>query len=136
MSDALARRMSPLIIPVDFDGTIVHHRFPEIGDIVPGAIEVLKDLVAAGHFIILHTCRSGEQLEAARKFVEAQGVRLHAVNENLPADEWVGSTKVWGHIYIDDAALGCPTLPDGRGRRYVDWAEVRYMLGFIGVLPE
>lgn len=32
------------VIAVDFDGTIVKHRFPEIGDEVPHAVEVLKRL--------------------------------------------------------------------------------------------
>ena len=47
------------IIGIDFDGTIVEHKYPEIGNPVPGALETMKDLIQQGHKIILWTMRSG-----------------------------------------------------------------------------
>ena len=43
-----------MTIAVDFDGTIVEHKYPEIGREIPGAIETLKRLAADGDKLILH----------------------------------------------------------------------------------
>lgn len=42
-----------MVIAVDFDGTIVEHRYPEIGEEVPFATETLKALIADRHQLIL-----------------------------------------------------------------------------------
>ena len=42
-----------MIIAVDFDGTIVEHRYPAIGNEQPFAIETLKKLSEEGHRLIL-----------------------------------------------------------------------------------
>ena len=36
-------------IAVDFDGTIVEHRYPEIGREIPFAVDTLKALAQDGH---------------------------------------------------------------------------------------
>ena len=38
-----------MIIAVDFDGTIVEHRFPKIGKEIPFAIQTLRTLIKEGH---------------------------------------------------------------------------------------
>lgn len=42
-----------MIIAVDFDGTIVDHRYPRIGKEKPFAITTLKRLQQEGHYLIL-----------------------------------------------------------------------------------
>lgn len=42
-----------MIIAVDFDGTIVEHKYPEIGRELPFAIETLKKLQQERHRLIL-----------------------------------------------------------------------------------
>ena len=42
-----------MTIAVDFDGTIVEHKYPEIGKEIPFAIDTLKRLAAERHKIIL-----------------------------------------------------------------------------------
>ena len=42
-----------MIIAVDFDGTIVEHRYPEIGREKPFAFDTLKMLQKEGHRLIL-----------------------------------------------------------------------------------
>ena len=37
-----------LIVCIDFDGTIVEHSYPEIGNPLPQAIEVIKEIQQAG----------------------------------------------------------------------------------------
>jgi hypothetical protein len=125
-----------LIFAVDFDGTIVEHKFPEIGPLVPGAVEVLKELTDLGHRLILFTVRSGAFVDAADEFCAKNGIKLWAVNFNPEQWEWSNSDKVFANYYIDDAALGCPLiLPPKKGSRpHVDWAVIRQHLVCEGVL--
>ena len=46
-----------MIIAVDFDGTIVEHRYPSIGRELPFATYTLKKLAGEGHRLILWTVR-------------------------------------------------------------------------------
>ena len=119
-----------MIIGVDFDGTIVQHRFPAIGEPVPGAIETLKKLVARGDRLILWTMRDEQYLADAANYCEENGVELWGVNEN-PEQDWSYSPKAYCHVYIDDAALGCPlnhSKATEVGRPAVDWGAVDTLL--------
>ena len=62
-----------MIIAVDFDGTIVEHRYPAIGRELPFAIETLKKLAKEGHRLILWTVREGRLLEEAVQFCRERG---------------------------------------------------------------
>lgn len=100
-----------MIIAVDFDGTIVEHRYPDIGRERPFAIDTLSRLQSQGHIIILWTIRRGEYLKAAVEFCESKGLRFNAVNRNYGISEDVCFTgKVCADIYIDDRNVG--GLPD------------------------
>ena len=46
-----------MVIAVDFDGTIVTHRYPDIGDEIPFATETLKMLIKEHHKLILWSVR-------------------------------------------------------------------------------
>jgi hypothetical protein len=119
-----------MFICVDFDGTIVDHRYPEIGQPVPDAIKWLKILNNHGAKIILYTMRSdagvaGSSLSDAVNYLKSEGVRLFAVNSHPGQEEWTTSPKVYADIYIDDAAFGCPLImPKGFARPCVNWKEV------------
>ena len=121
------------IIGIDFDGTIVEHMYPEIGTPVPGALETMKDLIQQGHKIILWTMRSGDKLQTAVDYLTAAGIELYGVNMN-PDQHWSTSPKAYCHVYIDDAALGCPLerLPNQRPMVY--WPTVRRILEHRGLL--
>ena len=54
-----------MIIAVDFDGTIVEHKYPAIGRELPFAIETLRKLQSERHKLILWTVREGVLLEEA-----------------------------------------------------------------------
>lgn len=112
-------------IAIDFDGTIVEHEFPEIGEAVPGALETMHALLARGHRICLWTCRTGKWLDAAVAYCEANGIKLTGVNKN-PNDAFdEPGPKMFAHTYIDDAALGVPLVHGKARRAYVDWPKVR-----------
>lgn len=100
-----------MIIAVDFDGTIVKHKYPEIGKELPYAIETLKLFQEKGHKLILWTYRSGKELEKAIEFCEKRGLKFHAVNNNFEGEEFDNtySRKILADIYIDDRnILGIP----------------------------
>lgn len=123
------------IIGVDFDGTCVDHRFPAIGRDVPGAAQTLRELTDRGHRLILWTMRSGESLIEAGGWFGHHDIPLFGVNANPQQIEWTTSPKAYCHIYIDDAALGCPLMQlPGFARPCVDWSAVRVHLIGKGLL--
>lgn len=121
-----------MILAIDFDGTCVDHRYPDVGPDVPGAVEWLRKFAAAGAQLILWTMRSSghadgtDPLADASAWFEARGIPLYGVNENPDQSSWTSSRKVYAHHYIDDAAVGCPLRQNPRmgGRPFVDWAVV------------
>ncbi|MCF0197515.1 MAG: hypothetical protein HUK03_09890, partial [Bacteroidaceae bacterium] len=48
-----------MTIAVDFDGTIVEHKYPKIGAELPFATETLRMLIANRHKLILWSVREG-----------------------------------------------------------------------------
>ncbi|HYQ57718.1 MAG TPA: hydrolase [Draconibacterium sp.] len=100
-----------MIIAVDFDGTIVKHKYPSIGKEIPFAIKTLKAFQERGHKLILWSYRSGEDLEKAVEFCRKQGLMFHAVNNNFDGEEFDGSysRKIYADLFIDDRnLLGLP----------------------------
>jgi hydroxymethylpyrimidine pyrophosphatase-like HAD family hydrolase len=97
-----------LTIAVDFDGTIVEHRYPEIGRTRPLAFQTLKALQEKGHRLILWTYRNGSELEDAVYFCHKHGIEFYAINKNYPEEVWGEneSRKILADIYIDDRNLG------------------------------
>ena len=103
-----------MVIAVDFDGTIVEHRYPEIGKEIIFATDTLKALIRDGHRVILWSVREGELLEEAVKWCRERGVEFYAVNRDYPEEERAYnrhfSRKLKVDLFIDDRNLG--GLPD------------------------
>ncbi len=96
-------------IAVDFDGTVVEHRYPEIGKEKMFALQTLRELQKQGHHLILWTYRSGKELEEAVEYCRENSVVFYAVNKNYPEevfDETLMSRKIDADIYIDDRNIG------------------------------
>ena len=105
------------IIAVDFDGTVVTHAYPHIGNDI-GAVPVLRELI-----------------DDAVAWFARNDIPLNAVNENPAQREWTDSPKVFADLYIDDSALGCPIkFEDGIKRPFVNWVKVRQRLVEEGFL--
>jgi hydroxymethylpyrimidine pyrophosphatase-like HAD family hydrolase len=100
-----------MIIAVDFDGTIVEHRYPKIGEEIPHAIKTLISLQNLGHSIILWSFRSGKELKEAVDFCKKRGLVFFAINNNTPDEVFdpESSRKIYADVYIDDRnILGIP----------------------------
>lgn len=110
-----------MTIAVDFDGTIVEHRYPAIGPEKPFAIDTLKCLSAKRHKLILWTVREGRLLDEAVAYCKKRGLEFYAVNKNYPEEKETHegySRKLQADLFIDDRNLG--GLPD--------WGEIYRML--------
>ena len=140
-----------MVIACDFDGTLVSHEFPLIGNEI-GSVPVIKKLVAKGHNIILFTMRSdvehvssddynihnkpGNYLTDAVNWCKDNDIPLYGINTNPTQSTWTKSPKAYAQLYIDDAALGCPLKYDESisDRPFVDWVEVERMLFNMGLI--
>jgi hydroxymethylpyrimidine pyrophosphatase-like HAD family hydrolase len=117
----------PKVICCDFDGTLCHFAYPDIGPIKPGAKEALLRFRELGYRIIIHSCRTclwhpdifGDKDEdlfdtANRRVVQAMEKWLN--EHDIPYDE------------IDYGQKGKPTAQfyiDDKGVRFEDnWDEV------------
>ena len=103
-----------MLIAVDFDGTIVEHKYPAIGKELPFAIETLKKLQSERHKLILWSVREGQLLDDAIAFCRDRGLELYAVNRDYPEEEKGQnnhfSRKLKVDLFIDGRNLG--GLPD------------------------
>ena len=104
-----------MVISIDFDGTVVEHRYPKIGEEIPHATETLRILDEA-----VEWCRE-------------RGVEFSAINETLRADTGEhnhNTRKIDADLYIDDCNIG--------GR--FDWETAYHMihdnLSYHGILRE
>ncbi len=109
-----------MTIAVDFDGTIVEHAYPEIGEEMLFAFETLKALQEKGHRLILWTFRDGKYLEDAVEYCKENGIEFYSVNSSYPEEKFdlSISRKINCDIFIDDRNLG----------GFPGWSEVWQML--------
>lgn len=104
-----------MTIAVDFDGTIVEHRYPEIGEELPFATETLKMLIKDRHKLILWSVREGKLLDDAVNWCRERGVEFYAVNRDYPEENGKESNNFFSRklkvdMFIDDRNIG--GLPD------------------------
>lgn len=109
------------IIAVDFDGTLCENKYPQIGEPLQEVLDKIIKFQQEGMFIILWTCREGQDLENAVKWCKERGFIPDAVNDDAP---WIkkefeqevevrkavnekGRTgaKIFANWYIDDRAI-------------------------------
>jgi hypothetical protein len=103
-----------MTIAVDFDGTIVEDRYPEIGEERPFATDTLKMLIRDRHKLILWTVREGQTLDEAVDWCRQRGVEFYAINRDYPEETTDNnqyfSRKIKADVWIDDRNIG--GLPD------------------------
>lgn len=98
-----------MILAIDFDGTICRGKYPNIDGLQPYAKEVINRFYESGHYLIINTCRSGDQLIEAINWMLQNCIPFHRVNDNHPGQTAIynnNSRKVNADVYIDDRNLG------------------------------
>lgn len=103
-----------MTIALDFDGTLVEHRYPAIGKEIPFAVDAVKMLIRDRHHIILWTVREGKLLDEAVEWCRERGIEFYAINRDYPEETFANnpsfSRKLKVDLFIDDRNLG--GLPD------------------------
>lgn len=105
------------VIAIDFDGTIVEHKFPEIGRLLPDAKRVINKWYDLGYKILIWTCRNNHEPDHpewkhatvgdVRDFLIKNGIRFTGINQQHPDHFfYLESRKIFAHVYIDDRNLG------------------------------
>ncbi|MEP4190891.1 MAG: hypothetical protein ABJN51_07420, partial [Sneathiella sp.] len=89
----------------------------------------MKEWQKAGAQLILFTMRSDApergHLTEAVAYLKSNGIELFGINTNPTQDIWTTSPKAYGHLYVDDAAFGCPThQPSDFNRPAVNWQAI------------
>ena len=100
----------PPIMAVDFDGTLVRDKFPEIGEERKKFCSFIRTLQRMGVKSILWTSRTGSALREAIEWCENHNLHFDAINENLPEvlelTGGIDTRKVYADIYFDDRNRG------------------------------
>ncbi|EDM26753.1 hypothetical protein LNTAR_18940 [Lentisphaera araneosa HTCC2155] len=106
----------PLTIAIDFDGTCVEHKYPDIGKEMPGASQTLRSLALREHRLILWTCREdfpdnpeAQYLSEAIQWFKEREIPLAGINK-VPVEfdfrGEVGGRKPVFDMVIDDTNFG------------------------------
>ncbi len=118
-----------MIAIIDFDDTIVAGKYPKIGEPLPLAFEVMKEMKEAGWYLILFTCRENDgyninkqYLKEAVDFCAENGVEFDGINETPIGLDFRSENslrrKPYGTVHIDDRNLG----------GFPGWEKVRELL--------
>lgn len=136
---------------LDFDGTCVYHDFPNVGKDI-GAAPVLRELVAAGHKLILWTMRcdhtepptsddsnihpvGGNYLSDAVQWFKDRDIPLYGINENPTQKSWTSSPKAYGECCLDDINLGARLTKIAHLRPFIDWKKTYEDLCEMKLIP-
>jgi hypothetical protein len=125
-------------IYLDFDGTVVEHNFPAVGNENPNAINVISLLQKAGHNIVLNTYRADidiSYVQEALSFLNSHP-QLSVPIENYltkkldPKPFDLVIAKSANQLYIDDISEGIPLCRNKvlEFGMMVDWIEVEKIL--------
>ncbi len=125
-----------MILAIDFDGTIVEHKWfdksdPTIGNEIPNATSTLKKLKAEGHKLVLWTGRSGYPLYNAVRWCANRDITFDGVNENVvDTTQWGCVPKIYADIYIDDKSIAC-LMREVLGNEGIDWLNIHEWVNMI-----
>lgn len=95
-------------ISVDCDGKIWKQNYPDLGELLPGAKNVINYLYDRGHTIVINTCRANHFAENAKAYLINNGIKFNFFNENDPkliSKYGTDTRKVSADAYLDDRSL-------------------------------
>ena len=115
------------VICLDFDGTCVENTYPTIGKPIDAERWLAKCAKKYDIRYILWTMRTGNELMQAMLWCAAHEVPIWAVCGNPDQARWSKSPKVYGHLYIEDTALGLPLVHSAK-KPFVNWHKAGPML--------
>lgn len=120
------KNTKPLItIALDFDGTVVFHDYPRIGEDIPLCIETLKRWqkdYEVGY--ILFTMRDGVELENAVEWFKEKDIPLYGIQTNPTQHRWTTSPKAHADFSIDDREACIQLVYNKVGLPGIDWKKL------------
>lgn len=123
--DGMMKSKPSITVCVDFDGTMVKHEYPNIGEEAEGCIDTLKRWINDYNVgIILDTMRSDESLDEAVNWCKKNGIKLYGISKDPTQERWTNSPKAYAPFSIDDRNVGCPLVYGKSKRPYVDWKKI------------
>lgn len=104
-------------IAFDFDGTIVTHRYPEMGEVRPGMKKMMAELREAGAEIIIFTGRTSNawpDYKEGDREKAVKEVNAFLVENDVPFDSIEDGThgKIPADVYYDDKAYRATDDPE------------------------
>ena len=109
------------VVMIDFDGVITKENlFPKIGAPRENVFKAINALQERGWTCCLWTCRTGDTLEAAKKYLEENGVKMDYYNASPYDDRIYAGRKPIADIYIDDASYPTIMVPNV----ILDWNKI------------
>lgn len=112
------------IVYLDFDGTVVEHKYPDIGQYNDGCKEVIDLLRQRGYKIILNTLRANldiVKLEESISYLKNKNIKIDGYTKEkiIPPYFWNLETNQL-KIFIDDIIKNIPLKEN-----MVDWYKVK-----------
>ena len=111
-----------ITIAIDFDCTVIESAYPFIGPSLPNCVETLKRWTKDYNVgLILHTMRSGKELDDAVKWFKDNDIPLFGISKHPTQERWTTSPKCHANFCIDDRNVGTNLIYDTNGVPCVDW---------------
>lgn len=100
------------VLAVDFDHTLCYSSYPFCGKETPIA-KFIRSIQDMDIIIIITTCREGEAVDMAKKWLNEHNIRWDYFNENDPAriELYNDCRKIYCDMLIDDTAY-CFNMSD------------------------
>lgn len=94
---------SKKIIAIDFDNSLAFTDYPIIKEPNTELVEFIRQH-QNDYVFILWTMREGKQLNYAKEWIKAQGIRFDYYNQNTPwnIQKYGDRRKIYADYYIDD----------------------------------
>jgi hypothetical protein len=114
----MTRRTKRHIVVIDWDGTLVENRWPQMGGWLPGAVDAIKRFQQEGYKVLIFSARlSPYWLDGSKRPAEAVATSVKEVRTML--DEaglptvgiWTKPGKPPFSKFIDDKAVAFPSTP-------------------------
>lgn len=109
-----------MIVAVDYDETLWDGT-----QIIPEAVDWIKQWQEAGITVDLWTNRSGFLLNWAVNKCKEQGIVFSKINKSPWWYRlWSNSPKIYADYFVDDRNVGCPLIYRDELRPIVNWSKV------------
>lgn len=125
-----------MILSFDFDATIVEDKYPEIGELLPNAKEVITYLFNRAHEIIIDSCRTGDAEKQMKGFLKYNDIPFDYINKNSVRrikQYGTDTRKISCDISIDDKNLFIANDIVMKGKSFVDqylWQNIDSIMLF------